>query len=78
MGRHNGGQVIKAADERTPFGAEAGDGSECFSFLRQHLPGIGGFLYCASCPFDNSPDEDFIIDTLPDAPNTLVVTGFFL
>lgn len=75
IGRHNGGQVINAADERTPFGAEAGDGSECFSFLRQHLPGIGGCLYGASCTYDNSPDEDFIIDTLPDAPNTLVVTG---
>lgn len=75
IGRHNGGQVINAADERTPFGAEASDGSECFSFLRQHLPGIGGCLYGASCTYDNSPDEDFIIDTLPDAPNTLVVTG---
>lgn len=75
IGRHNGGQLISEPQQRTPFGAEAGDGSECFSFLRQFLPGIGGCLYGASCTYDNSPDEDFIIDTLPDHPQTLVVTG---
>ncbi|SEL38080.1 N-methyl-L-tryptophan oxidase [Kosakonia sacchari] len=75
IGRHNGGQLIDEAQQRTPFGNEAGDGSECFGFLRQFLPGIGGCLYGASCTYDNSPDEDFIIDTLPEHPDTLIITG---
>lgn len=75
IGKHNGGQPITAPEERTPFGSEAGDGSECFAFLRQFLPGIGGCLYGASCTYDNSPDEDFIIDTLPENPDVMVVTG---
>lgn len=75
IGRHNGGQLISETQQRTPFGEEPGDGSECFAFLRQFLPGIGGCLYGASCTYDNSPDEDFIIDTLPGFPDTLIVTG---
>lgn len=53
----------------------ATDGSEAFSFLRQVLPGVGGCLYGAACTYDNSPDEDFIIDTLPGHDTTLVITG---
>jgi N-methyl-L-tryptophan oxidase len=45
IGKHNGGQRINEASERVPFGAVASDGSECFPFLRQFLPGIGGCLY---------------------------------
>ena len=29
----------------------------------------------AACTYDNSPDEDFIIDTLPGHDNTLLITG---
>ena len=75
IGKHNGGQVISDASERVPFGSVASDGSECFRFLRQFLPGIGGCLYGASCTYDNSPDEDFIIDNVPGEPNMLVITG---
>ncbi|EQA3417325.1 N-methyl-L-tryptophan oxidase [Cronobacter dublinensis] len=75
IGKHNGGQVISRPEERVPFGAVASDGAEAFQFLRHFLPGIGGCLYGASCTYDNTPDEDFIIDTLPDAPNVLLVTG---
>ncbi|MFW0766585.1 N-methyl-L-tryptophan oxidase [Trabulsiella odontotermitis] len=75
IGKHNGGQPISCEEERKPFGAVATDGSEAFSFLRQVLPGIGGCLHGASCTYDNSPDEDFIIDTLPGHPETLLITG---
>ncbi|CAM8060463.1 N-methyl-L-tryptophan oxidase [Atlantibacter hermannii] len=75
IGKHNGGQVISTPAERKPFGAVHTDGAEAFPFLRHILPGIGGCLYGASCTYDNSPDEDFIIDTLPGASNTLVITG---
>ncbi len=75
IGRHNGGQTIRSPEERKAFGTVASDGSESFSFLRNILPGIGGCLYGAACTYDNSPDEDFIIDTLPGKPNTLLITG---
>ncbi|MBA7933250.1 N-methyl-L-tryptophan oxidase [Klebsiella sp. RHBSTW-00215] len=75
IGKHNGGQLISAPEERVPFGAVATDGSESFNFLRNVLPGIGGCLHGASCTYDNTADEDFIIDTLPEQPNTLLITG---
>ncbi|MGP3590032.1 N-methyl-L-tryptophan oxidase [Vagococcus sp. WN89Y] len=75
IGHHNGGQLISEPQQRTPFGTEAGDGSECFGFLRHFLPGIGGCLYGASCTYDNSPDEDFIIDSPEGRPDTLIITG---
>lgn len=75
IGKHNGGQIISSPEERKPFGAVATDGSEAFSFLRQILPGIGGCLHGASCTYDNSPDEDFIIDTLPGQPDILFIGG---
>lgn len=75
IGKHNGGQAISSPEERKPFGAYPQDGSEAFSFLRNILPGIGGLLYGAACTYDNTPDEDFIIDTLPGHDNTLLITG---
>lgn len=75
IGKHNGGQIIQSEEERTPFGSVTTDGSEAFGFLRQFLPGIGGCLHGAACTYDNTPDEDFIIDTLPGHPDTLLVTG---
>ena len=75
IGKHNGGQIIHSADERVPFAEVVSDGSEAFPFLRNVLPGIGCCLYGAACTYDNSPDEDFIIDTLPDHDNTLLITG---
>ena len=75
IGKHNGGQVINHPDERKAFGAVATDGAEAFNFLRHILPGIGGCLYGAACTYDNSPDEDFIIDTLPGQPDVLFIGG---
>jgi len=75
IGKHNGGQVIDSPEQRKPFGAVATDGSEAFNFLRNVLPGIGCCLHGAACTYDNSPDEDFIIDTLPGHDNTLVISG---
>lgn len=36
---------------------------------------VGVCLRGASCSYDMSPDEDFIIDTLPDNRDIMVVTG---
>lgn len=75
IGRHSGGQAISEPEQRKPFGSVASDGSEVFGFLRKFLPGIGGCLHGAACTYDNSPDGDFIIDTLPSHDNTLVISG---
>ena len=75
VGRHNGGQVMTQPSDRKPFGTIAADGSEAFGFLRQFLPGIGVCLHGEACSYDNTPDEDFIIDTLPDDANRLIITG---
>ncbi|CAO97101.1 N-methyl-L-tryptophan oxidase [Erwinia tasmaniensis] len=75
MGKHEGGQPIASAAERKPFGALAADGSELFSFIRQFLPGVGVCLRGEACTYDNSPDGDFIIDTLPGEPDRMVISG---
>ena len=75
IGKHDGGQIIETPEQRKPFGRVAADGSELFGFLRQFLPGVGVCLHGESCTYDNSPDEDFIIDTFPEQPNRLLITG---
>lgn len=75
IGKHNGGQVISEPQQRRAFGQIATDGSEVFSFLRQILPGVGVCLHGEACTYDNSPDEDFIIDTLAQMPDAMVITG---
>lgn len=75
LGKHDGGQPISSPEQRKPFGAVAEDGSELFSFLRRFLPGVGVCLRGAACTYDNTVDEDFIIDTLPGSPDRLIISG---
>ncbi|MDZ7278778.1 N-methyl-L-tryptophan oxidase [Pantoea eucrina] len=75
VGRHDGGQPMRTPADRKPFGSVAADGSEAFGFLRQFLPGVGVCLHGEACSYDNTPDEDFIVDTLPGEPNRLIITG---
>ncbi|CNF11604.1 N-methyl-L-tryptophan oxidase [Yersinia similis] len=75
LGKHHGGQPIESAAQRKPFGRYAEDGTEVFSFLRHFLPGVGVCLRGEACSYDMSPDEDFIIDTLPEDERIMVVSG---
>lgn len=75
VGKHDGGQPMDAPEKRKPFGSYASDGTEVFSFLRQFLPGVGVCLHGEACSYDMSPDEDFIIDTLPDCDRLMVISG---
>jgi len=75
VGKHDGGQTMETADQRKPFGSLASDGTEVFGFLRHFLPGLGVCLHGEACSYDMSPDEDFIIDTLPDCQRLMVITG---
>ncbi len=75
IGKHNGGQTITSPEQRKSFGSVAEDGSELFSFLRQFLPGVGVCLRGEACTYDNTQDENFIIDTLPGSPDRLIISG---
>ncbi len=46
-------------------------------FAQTYFPqGAGPTMSMAACMFENSPDEHFIIDTLPDTPQVSVAAGF--
>ena len=46
-------------------------------FAERYFPdGAGPVLTLKTCLFENSPDEHFVLDTLPDAPQVVVGGGF--
>lgn len=46
-------------------------------FAERYFPdGAGATLMLKTCLFENSPDEHFIVDRLPDAPQVIVAAGF--
>ncbi|MBI4348394.1 MAG: N-methyl-L-tryptophan oxidase [Elusimicrobia bacterium] len=47
-------------------------------FLRKLIPDLAGFSETEGkvCYYDNTPDDDFILDRLPDSPNAWVAAGF--
>ncbi|MBT0726645.1 N-methyl-L-tryptophan oxidase [Rosenbergiella australiborealis] len=75
VARHDGGQPLNDAAECLPFGQYPTDGSECFSFLKQFLPGQSACLYGLACSYDNSPDGHFIIDYLDNDKTGLIISG---
>jgi sarcosine oxidase len=47
------------------------------AFVTRHFPdGAGPTLMLKACIFTNSPDEHFLIDLLPDAPQVSLAAGF--
>lgn len=47
------------------------------SYARQYFPeGAGPTMKLSTCMFTNTPDENFILDTLPDQPQITVGAGF--
>lgn len=47
------------------------------TFAERYFPdGAGPTMRMATCLFTNSPDEHFVIDTLPDRPQVAVASGF--
>lgn len=75
LGKHNGGQPINHPEDRTPFGSFAEDAMEVQNFLHQFFPSIGECIYGKSCTYDRTADEHFIIDTQPNEPNRLIISG---
>jgi sarcosine oxidase len=45
-------------------------------FLSRHLPGaLGPEIYTKTCLYTLTPDRNFVLDRLPEAPNLLVALG---
>jgi sarcosine oxidase len=46
------------------------------SFMAEHLPGaLGPPIYTKTCLYTLTPDRDFVVGPVPDAPNVLVALG---
>jgi sarcosine oxidase len=44
--------------------------------MAAHLPGaLGPPIYTKTCLYTLTPDRDFVVDRMPDAPNVLVALG---
>ena len=69
-----GGRETRPA-ERT-FDVDLDAHARVDSFLRAHLPGaLGPDLYTKTCLYTLTPDRDFVLDRVPEAPNVLVALG---
>jgi sarcosine oxidase len=45
-------------------------------FLERHLPGaVGPPIYTKTCLYTLTPDRDFVLDRLPEAPGVIVTLG---
>ena len=57
--------------------ARPADAEALRGFAERYFPdGAGPTVMLKTCLFENSPDEHFIIDRLPDAPQVSVAAGF--
>lgn len=64
-----------SADERT-FEPDPDAHARVDAFLQAHLPGAyGPDLSTKTCLYTLTPDRDFVLDRLPEAPNVLVALG---
>jgi sarcosine oxidase len=69
-----GGQETTAA-ERT-FEVDQAAHARVDAFLRAHLPGaLGPDLYTRTCLYTLTPDRDFVLGPVPEAPTVLVALG---
>lgn len=52
--------------------------AKCRGFFRKFIPELAQFteFESAVCHYDNTKDDDFIMDRLPDAPNGYIAAGF--
>jgi monomeric sarcosine oxidase len=69
-----GGQPVDP-DRRT-FDRDEGAFSRLETFLSANLPGaLGPSIYTKTCLYTLTPDRDFVVDRLPEAPAVLVALG---
>ena len=74
LGRHDGGEAINPNDPLRPFDEQ--DSIDLLNFIQQFMPQHGALNYGKTCKYSMTPDEDFIIDFLPEHQNIIVAAGF--
>lgn len=74
LGQHMGGHAV-TADTRS-FEPDPARQASYRAFLEQYIPGfVGPELYTKTCLYTVPPDQNFVIDTLPDHPRISVAIG---
>ncbi|MFP5072640.1 N-methyl-L-tryptophan oxidase [Pseudonocardia nantongensis] len=74
LGQHMGGHET-TPDDRT-FDPDPVRRERYAAFVDRHLPRFGGpELYTKTCLYTVPPDQNFVLDTLPDAPQIVVANG---
>jgi sarcosine oxidase len=74
LGQHMGGHET-SADGRT-FAPDPVRQKRYQRFVERHLPRFGGpELYTKTCLYTVPPDQDFVLDTVPDHPQITVAVG---
>jgi sarcosine oxidase len=71
-GFHHAGTYIDHPDQHD-FQPNASDLSRMSRYIGDNMPGLAPEpLAPVTCLYTNTPDEDFIIDALPSAPNVII------
>lgn len=75
LASHNQGQTISDIDaSRAPVDENYIE--EMINYARKRLPNLGTTItHSQTCVYTNTPNEDFIIDCVPDQPNVFLVSG---
>lgn len=74
LARENLTRVVTQQTRRTE--PHADETEVLLDFLRERLPGaVGSVEFAKTCPYDLTPDRDFILDSLPGHPNVIVGSG---
>ena len=78
IGNHRKGPVVKKADLEQLRTLTPKFEKSCRGFLRKFIPELSQFTEYEGhvCWYDNTPDDDFILDNLPGLPNAYVAAGF--
>ncbi len=74
LGRHDGGEAINPNAPLRPF--DEHDTVDLQNFIQRFMPQHGALKYGKTCKYSMTPDEDFIIDFLPEHQNIVIAAGF--
>jgi len=74
LGRHDGGEVISPNDPLRPFDEQ--DTIDLQNFINRFMPQHDALKFGKTCKYSMTPDEDFIIDFLPEHRNIVIAAGF--
>ncbi len=78
IGNHSKGTAVKKADPDQLRELSPKFEKKSRAFLKKFIPELAAFSEFEGhvCWYDNTPDDDFIMDRLPDAPNAFIAAGF--